>query len=219
MSLLNRVSRPIKRNDSTYRDDRLSIVACDDTFAPKQYFNFFKLPRVRIHVVHTEDGSSAARHVLNRLLQVEHFDDDERWLVLDVDHYTQGTHLASFTATLADARKQGVRVALSKPCFELWLFLHHVEETEVADLATADDVTMLLRREVGEYNKTNLKSQHDPLSAVHDACMRAERLDLSIPGGELPAGNTTRIYLLCKAIVSKALPSQLPAELRMLLRL
>jgi hypothetical protein len=138
-------------------------------------------------------------------------------MVLDVDHYAQGTHLANFTATLAEARKQGVRVALSKPCFELWLLLHHVEETSTADLATAVDVTRMLREKIGEYNKTNLKSQHYPLSAVHDACIRAERLDQSIPGGDLPTANTTRIYLLCKAIVSKALPSQLPAELRMLL--
>lgn len=31
MSLIQRSSRPIKRNEDSYRDDRLFIVACDDS--------------------------------------------------------------------------------------------------------------------------------------------------------------------------------------------
>lgn len=42
MSLFPRKPRPIKRHEATFRDDRLFIVACDDTFAPKQYFEFYE---------------------------------------------------------------------------------------------------------------------------------------------------------------------------------
>src|SRR6266849_4751622 len=97
MSLVARKARPLKRDSDSLRDDRLFIVACDDTYAPKQYFEFFKIIRVKIHVVATQDGTSAAEHVLERLRNIDHEDDDELWMLLDTDHYTTGSHLKSFT--------------------------------------------------------------------------------------------------------------------------
>ena len=218
MTLIQRQPRPLTRDTDSFRDDRLFFVACDDTFAPEQYFGLFKLRRVKIHVVPTpSDGSSAASHVLARLLSFEHGEDDERWMLLDADHYVQGAHLASFMEALREAKRQGVNVALSRPSFELWLLLHHVGETELGSLPTAGDVERALRAKLGEYNKTNLKPEHYPPASRHDAYKRAERLDAAVTGGDIPSENTTRVYLLLKAFVSKALPQQLPAELRGLL--
>jgi hypothetical protein len=140
MSLFPRKSRPIKRDYTTFRDDRLFIVACDDTYAPKQYFEFFQMTRVQVYVVPTEDGTSSAGHVLERLLKFDHEEDDELWMLLDTDHYASGKHIRSFKTALRNARQKGVNVALSKPCFELWLLLHHVEETVVKDLSDASEV-------------------------------------------------------------------------------
>jgi hypothetical protein len=216
MSLIQRKPRPLVRDAQTYRDDRLFIVACDDTYAPKQYFDFFRIPRVQVHVVPTEDGTSAAPHVLERLLRIEHEPDDELWLLLDTDHCLQGTHIASFQQTLAEAKRQGVNVALSRPSFELWLLLHHVDETALGNLPTARDVELRLREVLGEYNKTRLKPEHYPLANVREACARAHRLDATVAGGEIPQANTTRVYQLLKAIVASAAPLQLPPELRAL---
>jgi len=221
MSLFDRKPRPIPTRDKdpeSLRDDRLFIVACDDTYAPQQYFGFFRLTRVQIHVVPTLDGTSAAERVLERLLSFEYEDGDERWLLLDTDHVTQGTHLAGFLRALQTAATQGVNVALSKPCFELWLLLHHEQETAVSTLANAREVEEALRARLGEYNKTNLKAEHYPRSLVAAAVERAERLDLTVGGGNIPQGNTTRVYQLWNAIVSKALPSQLPPEFHPLRR-
>lgn len=218
MTLIPRQPRPLTRDSASLRDDRLFIVACDDTFAPKQYFDFFRLPRVQVHIVPTPDGSSAASHVLARLLRVDHEEDDELWMLLDTDHCVQGAHLASFVEALREAKRQGVKVALSKPSFELWLLLHHVEETALGVLPAAKDVEEALRGTLGEYNKTNLKKGHYPPAFVSNACIRAERLDATVTGGYIPSDNTTRVYLLLKAIVAKALPPQLPPDLRGLLR-
>jgi hypothetical protein len=216
MSLTERKARPLVRDARSLRDDRLFIVACDDTYAPKQYFDFYRITRIQVHVVPTEDGKCAAEDVLRRLLHVEHEDDDERWMLLDTDHYTQGAHLRSFTSALAEAKRQGVNVALSKPCFELWLLLHHEEESKVVHLSNAGEVEIRLREKLGKYNKKNLRSDDYPLSAVTNACNRAEKLDALVSGGDIPQGNTSRVYQLWKAIGGKALPSQLPAELRSL---
>jgi hypothetical protein len=213
MSLFARKARPIKRDVTTFRDDRLFIVACDDTFAPKQYFEFFKITRVQIHVVPTQDGTSSAGRVLERLMDFDHEEDDELWMLLDTDHFASGNHLRSFKTALKNARQKGVNVALSKPCFELWLLLHCVDEPAVRDLPDAFAVETMLRSTLGEYNKRRLKQEHYPIGLIPDAIKRAERLDAVVAGGDIPSGNCSRIYQLWRAIIDKALPSQLPTIL------
>lgn len=218
MSLLQLKKRPIKREPGRLRDDRRFFVACCDTFAPKQYFDAFELPRIQIHVVPTDDGTSVATHVLARLDKFECDSDDERWMVLDTDHCISGTHLPGFLAAIKEAKKKGVKVALSNPCFEIWLLLHHIVDlSTLSSINQAKDVEVQLREILGEYNKTRLKTEHYPLDKVADAYERAVAVDSSVSGGDVPQGVTTRVYKLLHSIVSKALPSQLPSELRRIL--
>jgi hypothetical protein len=216
MSLIQRKARPLQRDSESLRDDRLFIVACDDTFAPEQYFGFFKLIRVKVHVVPTIDGTSAAKHVLDRLLGFEYEEYDERWLVLDTDHYVRGTHIQGFLAALQEAKQQGIQVALSRPSFDLWLLLHHVEATTVTQYSNADEVGAALRAHLGKYDKRKLDGTAFPLESVVAACRRAESLDAIVDGGDIPQGNTSRVYRLWKAIAAKAHPTQLPEGLRAL---
>jgi hypothetical protein len=221
MSLIKRKKRPLARDAASLRDDRQFFVACDDTYAPKQYFGFFRLSRVHIEVVPTVGGRCAAGDVLKRLLEFsrkfEPAEDDELWMLLDTDHYTKSTHVKSFNAAIKKAKKLRVNVAVSKPCFELWLLLHHESEFAVGSLSNASDVAQALRAKLGQYDKTKLKPEHYPLKRVPDAVKRANRLDGSVVGGDIPQSNTSRVYLLWKSLVSEALPSQLPPELRSLL--
>lgn len=221
MSLVQRKARPLTRDAVSLRDDRLFIVACDDTYAPKQYFGFFNITRVMVHVVPTQDGTSVAKYVLERLLNFAHEMkvevDDELWMLLDIDHCTVGNHFKSFIAAIKDARRRNIKVALSKPCFELWLLLHHEEESAVTALKNAQETEIALRKKLGQYDKRNLKQEHYPLASVYKACQRAERLDGVVKGGDNPSDNISQVYLLWKAIAAKGLPSQLPAELRGLL--
>jgi hypothetical protein len=57
---------------------------------------------------------------------------DEAWCVFDVDEH------ASLDAVEEEARRHGIRLAISNPCFELWALLHfqdHGAHTTCADLA------------------------------------------------------------------------------------
>jgi hypothetical protein len=91
--------------------------------------------------------------------------------------------------------------------------LHHLDEDAVAELVDASEVETRLREVLGEYNKTRLKLEHYPIEQVPKAIKRASSLDEMVTGGDIPAGNTSRVYLLWQAIIDKALPSQLPAPL------
>jgi len=212
MSLIQRKPRPLNRDVADFRDDRLFIVACDDTYAPKQYFGFFNITRVQVHVVPTEDNSSVAQYVLGRLLEFESEKDDELWMLLDTDHCIQSHHRKGFIQAIHEAKQRDVHVALSKPCFELWLLLHHVDELAVVSLSNAKETEKALRKVLGKYNKTHLKETDYPLDSIREACFRAEKLDAT--GGDIPETNTSRVYQLWKAIVAKALPSQLPNALK-----
>jgi len=214
MPLIERKPRPLGREQRAFRDDRLFIVACDDTYAPKQYFEPFKLTRVHVNVVPTTDGTSSAPHVLARLMEFEHEADDELWMLLDTDHCTEPSHVRTFTQALKEAREKGVSVALSTPCFETWLLLHHLEETKVTDLTNARKTEEVLRRVLGDYDKTNLDPQHFTFGNVRAACERAERLARAAGHPDIPTAPGSQVHFLWRAIVSKALSSQLPEELR-----
>lgn len=213
MTPASRKPRPLQRDQATFRDDRLFIVACDDTYAPKQYFEFFRLPRIQVHVVTTEDGSSSAMHVLNRLSNVAHLEHDERWMLLDTDHCIQGGHVATFTQAIKEAQEAGIQVALSRPSFELWLLLHHVDETCVAALTNAAKTEAQLRAELGTYDKRRLDEEKFPVETVADACERAMRLDDLAGGGDIPSGPASRVYRLWASIIDKVPVWQLPASL------
>lgn len=223
MSLISRQPRPLIRDTESLRDDRLFIIACDDTYAPKQYFDFFRIPRIQVNVVETpkEETTSHAIYVLSRLQKYKEKhqvdDDDELWMLLDTDHCIKEGHLTSFIQAIGDAKEQGIKVALSRPCFEIWLLLHHVDESAVISIKNARETEIALREALaGQYNKTNLKSEHYSLSAVREAYLKAKKLDKTVSGGDIPNANTSRVYLLWQAILSKSLTSQLQPELKVL---
>jgi len=203
--------RPLVREMATFRDDRLFIVACEDTYAPQQYFEFFAIPRVQIHVIPTEGGLSSPPHVLERLLTIEHAEYDERWLLLDVDHRGAGPHVASLVQTLSEARRQGINAAICNPCFELWLLLHHRAEDQLGGFADCAETEAALRAVLGEYNKRRLKSQQFNRQSVAEACARARRLDNTAPFS-VPQGYAAQVHRLWEAIASGAAPHQLPPE-------
>lgn len=203
--------RPLVRETATFRDDRLFIVACEDTYAPQQYFEFFQITRIQIHIVPTEDGRSSPSHVLERLLAIEHAEYDERWLLLDVEHRRGGPHVASLVQTLSEARRQGVNAAICNPCFELWLLLHHRSNDELGVFADCAAVEGALREILGGYNKRRLKPDQFNRRSVAEACVRARRLGETEPWA-VPAGYAAQVHRLWEAIVGGAAPHQLPPE-------
>lgn len=217
--MTRRKPRPLTREQSDYRDDRLFIVATDDTHAPKQYFEFFRLHKIKIHVVPTLDGRCSSEHVLERLCELDHQEHDERWILLDTDHYVNGAHIKSFRNTLRSAAQRGVKVALSRPCFEVWLLLHHVEELAASNLQDARETAAALRVAINGYNKTGLKRAHFTEDGVIQACRRAFRLDTSVKGGAIPVSATTRVHKLWREILD-AVPNHMLSiglrDLRML---
>ena len=134
MTLHHKKSRPLSRPDMIYRDDRLFIIATEDTYTPKQYFDLFRNSHIHVKVLFTEHGLSAPAHVFKRLddFQNEYdlLEDDELWLMLDIDHWVEPNHIANFNDVCVQASQKGFQLAHSNPCFEIWLLLHIIDLNE-----------------------------------------------------------------------------------------
>jgi len=113
-------------------------------------------------------------------------------------------------------KNEHVHVALSKPCFEFWLLLHHLTRKTpcLEKVSTARQAENLLRKTLGSYNKSKLKSENFPLEGVAQAIVEAKDIDASVSGGDIPDANTSRVYQLWQSIIRNASPAQLPEELR-----
>jgi hypothetical protein len=215
MSLLNRRPVSIGREIREFRDDRVFVVATDDTYAPEQYFKHLALRRVRVVVLPTERGESSPAHVVARLKAAyevyanaqEIRERDEFWIFLDRDHHFKGTHTPQTLEALRAGKTAGFEVAISNPCFELWLLLHHEEVSLDAELDNCAAVESSLRARLGSYNKTNILPGQFPLDLVEIAIRRAQALEKSpySPTALLPLPIGTRVYRLLEKILSPAL--------------
>lgn len=181
MNLRCKKPRPLTREDKTYRDDRLFIVATEDTYAPRQYFEALCNPRIKVHVLQTDGGMSAPGHVVRRLddfiKEYSTIAEDEFWLVLDTDHWVEPNHIANFKQICAEAAHKRYSMAHSNPCFEVWLLLHVAELRETDQFCRCDQVVNRLRDILGTFNKRNIDMQRFPIKDVRRAIERAEKLD------------------------------------------
>ena len=205
MNLRCKKPRPLKREDKTYRDDRLFVIATEDTYAPQQYFDSLCNPRIKVLVLPTEGGCSAPQHVLERLdafiRQYRTITEDEFWLVLDTDHWVAANHIAGFDQICAEALQKNYSLAHSNPCFEVWLLLH-VAELHVDDQFTnCQQVVTRLKEVLGTFNKRNIDLQCFPLATVRLAIERAQNLDAT-PNDRWPQKTGSHLYRLVRELVS-----------------
>lgn len=117
---------------------------------------------------------------------------DEVWAVVDHDQHT------TLNDALALARRESVNIALSKPCFELWLLLHFVPSLK--PLVTPDHVYSELIDRLPSYSKS---MQMDELAQMAEtAIANAETVEkrLKEPGmGNYP---TTTVHHLVRALAA-----------------
>ena len=163
----------------------------------------------------TLDGDSSPASVLERLnkyCQEEQLgDEDELWLCIDADHWIRGSHQRELSQVLQECRSKGYRIAISNPCFEVWLLMHFVEVDDnlllellgedPSGVVTEDQRSSFrcdkfeaqLRQAAGGYNKSNVARLRFTAEQVLQATERARCLDGI---GDVPKCPGTRVYKL-----------------------
>jgi hypothetical protein len=159
-------------------------------------------------VLGTPDGRSAPEHVLNRINEyMEEFqigEGDTFWVVCDCDHWADPNHIQNLTRVLRQCRQKGVNVAISNPCFDLWLLLHFAAYPE-EEMLTCDEVAGRLRTVAGGYDKTRVYNLPIDNDKVADAVRRAAERHASLE--EIPTRLQTAAHLIIQDLVAKRIVS------------
>ena len=212
----------MRERREAFRDARLIVIASEGKDTERIYFKAlakeYTNPRVHVHILkrsEDEQNNSSPEHVLKQLNDYKgHYElesDDELWLVVDRDRWTEA--MLSRVATEC-TQDNFMHVALSNPCIELWLLLHLVDAT----LLTSEEeqlwmenrrksknadpyLKVRLRQEMGSYHESSCDAKM-LIEHVDVAIARAEALDRN-PADRWPQTLGTRVYLLAESVMNR----------------
>ncbi|WP_420080425.1 RloB family protein [Streptomyces sp. JL4002] len=148
---MGRRGKPLQRLGSSRSEQRRFLIYCEGECTEDQYFKGLKHELKSLPVTiclggdHGEPKSlvrSAIRHKERAAQSAadRHTPYDEVWCVVDVEAPTPHP---SLDEAVQLARRAGVNMALSNPCFELWLLLHF---KDVSAYQTSASVQTALER-------------------------------------------------------------------------
>lgn len=218
-----RKRRPLDRTAGVLRDTSIVVVACEDMHAVRQYFAKFRTRRTQFKVLPTEDGNSSPRAVIDRLHRYrEEYvqeDGDELWICIDADHWITGNHQRELSQVLQECRQNAYGVAISNPCFEVWLLLHFTEINEElllrvlgkgsSETVAPHELEYLrcapfereLRAIAGSYRKNRISALTLSAAGVQQATWRARNGDTG--SGDIPPCPGTRVYQLIETLLRR----------------
>lgn len=202
-----RRKRKIDREAGKLADTNLVVIASEDEYAVKQYFNLFHSVRIQFEVLETENGRSSPRDVLERLscymADFQIGKGDEFWLVTDIDHWAEPGHIKNLTEVVQLCRQKGIGVATSFPCFDLWLLLHFSEMPQ-DQISQCSEIGKLIRDAVSEYSKTKVFNLPIAMANVEMAIRRARATN---PKGPILQELGTQVFLIIERLVESKLIS------------
>ena len=212
----------MRERHEAFRDARIIVIASEGKDTERIYFQAlaseYANPRVHVHILERgedEQNNSSPEHVLKQLNDYKRDysleEDDELWLVIDKDRWTEAmlSHVAAECA-----QNDFMHMALSNPCFELWLLLHLVDATSLtseeqeqwmkndrSSRRTDPDLKVRLRQAMGSYNESNYDAQI-LIPHVEIAIERARALDDN-PADRWPQTLGTRVCQLAESVINR----------------
>ncbi len=175
------------------------IIATEGKCTEEIYFNTLRPPRdaaVQIRALPTKNGKSDPKKVLARLKKHDREAGsgkrDELWLVVDRDSWTE-MELNDVAAAIDGLPKY--HLAVSNPCFELWLVLHRRDTAG----QNCQQLREILRDELGAYDKSDFDAEALK-PTIAEALRRARQMDM--PQNPWPNRAGTHVYKLVERLVA-----------------
>lgn len=187
--------RNYQRKKGKRRLKKMFLLSTEGTVTEPQYFSGFNSDTTVLHVRVIRNRGSSPEKVLRemkRYLQEQDLQkDDEAWLVVDTDNWTDA-QLTSLHQWSQKDRRYGF--AVSNPMFEYWLLLHFEDGNGIT---SPQNCITRLKRHLPNYDKGIHRD--DVLSRIADAIHRAERKDTPACS-DWPHNTGTTVYRLVKNI-------------------
>jgi hypothetical protein len=197
----NRRDRWNRRRIGFEKPKRFVVIAMEGAETEPRYFEEFKPSReaeTQIKLVSNPNHKSKPKEVFNRLAvafrpySIKR--GDEAWMVIDRDAWTDEELHEVYGA----AQAAGFQIAMSNPCFELWLYLHLRDAKPFMDRHHCQRELAAILHEYtperkGDYDAASL------VKAVRAAAARAKLGDSS-PYDVWPKQQATRVYRLVERL-------------------
>jgi hypothetical protein len=183
------------------KNKRLYIVSTEGSETEPTYFGQFKPnreARFRLKIVGNPNNKSAPKDVVQRLLEFERRErpgpNTEYWAVIDRDAWEESAINDAYE--IISSRKN-YYLALSNPCFELWLYLHLRDNRPFTG---REDCQRALKGIWSEYEKSGYDTAY-LAGGVSDAVRRAKSLAEEVPTEEpWPMRQGTHVYKLIEKL-------------------
>jgi hypothetical protein len=201
-----RGSSSISRRAPTREPRQRILVVCEGEVTERRYFDDLRrharnplvevviaretgepLAAVRIAVRQKSEARTAARREGDDNLLF-----DQVWAVFDVDEH------ATLAQAMTLAFANGIELAVSNPCFELWALIHFQEQHAHIE---RHQLRAALQRHMPGYDKVlDFERMHPTYDT---AVARGDQLDREADAhGESGRNPTTRVYLLTQIILA-----------------
>jgi RloB-like protein len=204
-------SRPLRRKAAFRRVRKTLLVFCEGERTEPEYLNALRRqPPVREVAavdlrIARKDSGAVPLTLVSRAVEararaiIEKDEIDEFWCVFDVEWPIHHPNLAEAVALAA---AKDIKLAISNPCFETWLILHHRDHRGWLD----NDQAVKLRRQLDQSADKGL----DParyMPHVSTAAARAAKLEdrHRRDGAVFPADNpSSGMHLLIASVQAPA---------------
>lgn len=189
------LQRPTRRREPL----PLVVVAVDATRPESLYFEYLRpRPDIALHVLRIEgcQPESALPRVLSELAAWKRHQrfgsNDQAWVVAD----QSGISEAALDGYYRRAQNQCIRLALSNPCFELWLWLH-VQPNRA--FASAEHCRRAVSTHYPDWSRLQPRAARLIALTAPRAIERARRIDR--PEDPWPKSQSTRVFRLVEYLL------------------
>lgn len=164
-----------KRKQNTRQRKQRFIIICEGKETEPNYFRSFRVKTAQIYVKGFGKDPNQLLKEANKLLKKEKQakrweKGDQVWCVFDRDSWKE----EDFNKAIADAEREGFRLAYSNPKFEFWFLLHY----QYIDTAiSGEECDKKLSKLLGyEYKKNDPEMYEKLFNKKEKAIKNAERL-------------------------------------------
>lgn len=147
-------AKDLKRRTAVRPERKTIVIFCEGENSEPDYIKGLKrLPHVQRNAavnieIHPEQGVPLTLVQMAADRKQRDREVDECWCVFDVEWPKQHPNL---DRALTLARSNDIRVAISNPCFELWLILHFENQTGFLDTDAAESRSRKLDGRAGKH--------------------------------------------------------------------
>jgi hypothetical protein len=214
---MGRERKEFVRLKNVRKTNNLFIIATEGEKTEVEYFEQFKdiisakNLKVYIKLIPSKSGRSSPKSILENLdtynEEYKLLEEDSLWIVIDRDHWKE----RDISDVAAKCQQKSYRLALSNPCFEIWLILHFADVSQFSivykrELELNKRINSNRTSTENELRKYchNYKKNHFDFSSIFPntktAVQNAKRL-ITNPRARWPINIGTDIYKLIEELM------------------